>query len=124
MLERFSQFFACVLLVLIPLQGLAAANLSICNSLMQAEPKQANMPCHEGMVKAAEKSTDSQSAKHQSQCKAACATLCASLCAMTTLPSNIQSASFLASTALAGLPHQSYASITQPNLQRPPIFLS
>jgi hypothetical protein len=118
MLKRFSHFIACVLLVLIPLQGLAAANMSACNSIMQAEAKQANMPCHEGMVKA------EKSAEHQSPCKAACATLCASLCVMTTLPSNFKAASFLASTALVSQPHQSYASITQPNLQRPPILLS
>jgi hypothetical protein len=118
MLKRFSHFFACVLLVLIPLQGLAAANMSICNSLMQAEAKQVNMPCHEGMAKT------EKSAEHQSPCKAACATLCASLCAMTTLPSNIQAASFLTSSTLVSLPNQLYASITQANLQRPPIFLS
>lgn len=123
MLKRFTHFFACVLLVLTPLQGIAAANMSICNSMMQShhgEPKQANMPCHEGMSK----STANPSEKHQSPCKASCATLCASLCAMTTLPSNFQPAAFLAPSALVSQPHQACASITQPNLQRPPIFVS
>jgi hypothetical protein len=127
MLKRFSHFFAWLLLVLMPLQGLATVNMSLCNSMMQSlesASKQVNMPCHEGMSKSAEKPTDNTPEKHQSQCKAACATLCASLCAMTALPSNIQPASFLASSALVSQPHQSYASITQPKLQRPPIFVS
>ena len=127
MLKRFSHFFACVLLVLTPLQGIAAANMSICNSMMQShqgEPKQANMPCHEGMSKSTANPSANPSEKHQSPCKASCATLCASLCAMTTLPSNFQPAAFLAPSALVSQSHPSYASITQPNLQRPPIFVS
>jgi hypothetical protein len=123
MLKRFSHFFACVLLVLMPLQGIAAANMSICNSMMQShenQPKQANLPCHEGVSK----SSESNSAKHQSQCKAACATLCANLSAMTALPSNIKPATLLAATQVLSLADQTYASINLPNLQRPPIFLS
>jgi hypothetical protein len=49
MLKRSSHFFACLLLVLIPLQGFAAANMSVCNSIMQAQSGQqnsTNMPCH------------------------------------------------------------------------------
>lgn len=127
MLKRFSHFFASVLLVLIPLQSLAAANMLICNSMMQSHenaPKQASMPCHEGMVKVTEKSTNNQSEKHQSPCKTVCATLCASLNAMTALPSDIKPAALLASSSLISLPNQLYASITQANLQRPPILLS
>jgi hypothetical protein len=131
MLKSFSHFFASVLLVLMPLQGIAAANMSICNSMMQShhgEPKQANMPCHEGMSKSTANPSANPPANpsenHQSPCKASCATLCASLCAMTTLPSNFQPAAFLAPSALVSQPHQAYASITQPNLQRPPIFVS
>ena len=43
MLKHFSQSFAYLLLVLIPLQGIAAANMLVCNSMMQAQSyKQSN----------------------------------------------------------------------------------
>jgi hypothetical protein len=131
MLKRFSHFFACLLLVLIPLQGFAAANMGICNSMMQAQssaPKSANMPCHKHMVSMASEIKSQNTSNHAAPCKTACktvcATLCASLAAITALPSDIKPATFLASSALISLPNQVYASITQPNLQRPPILLS
>ncbi len=124
MLKHFSHFFACLLLVLMPLQGIAAANMSICNSLMQSTEQQVmhNMPCHDDMdsnAQPAEKRSD----KHgeQSTCKTSCATLCASLNAMTALTSMKPATTFLASSGLVHFPQQSYVSITQPNLQRPPI---
>jgi hypothetical protein len=126
MLKRFSHFFACVLLVLMPLQGFAAANMSICNSMMQAQssaPRSAGMPCHKHMAGMAGE-TKSQQMPCKTACKTVCATLCASLGAITALPSDIKPAAFLASSALIGLPNQLYASITQPNPQRPPIVLS
>lgn len=110
-----------------PLQAIAAASLSICNSVMQShEPvsKQVNMPCHEGMVTSVEKTTDKPTEKHKNQCKAACATLCASLCAMSVLSSNIKPVAMLAATQALSFADQTYASITQPKLQRPPIFVS
>jgi hypothetical protein len=116
MLRRFSHFFACLLLVLLPLQGFAAANMSICNSMMQSSAEQAmqNMPCHDNM---------NSNAQHgeKNTCKTSCATLCASLSTMTALPSNPQAATFLVSAQTVNFPQQVYVSITQPNLQRPPI---
>ena len=131
MLKRFSQFFACLLVVLIPLQALATANMLVCNSMMQAQShEQSNSqqvqaePCHKHMA-GMSKTTENPSQKHQSPCcKASCATLCASLNVMTTLPSAIKPATFLASTPLMRMPHQVYAAITQPKLQRPPILLA
>jgi hypothetical protein len=126
MLKRFSHFFACLLLVLMPLQGFAAANMSICNSMMQAQsitPKSVDMPCHKHMASMAGE-TKNQQMPCKTACKTVCATLCASLGAMTALPSDIKPAVFLASSALVSLPNQVYASITQPKLQRPPIFVS
>jgi hypothetical protein len=129
MLRRFSHFFACLLLVLIPLQGIAAANMSICNSMMQTNTKHASiiqtstqqqaqtMPCHDDM-------NSKLHGNGKSTSKTSCAALCASLCAMTALPSNIPVASFLASASVMHMPHQTYVSITQPSLQRPPIFFS
>ena len=130
MLKYFSQFFACLLLVLIPLQGIAAANMLVCNSMMQAQSHEQNTqqvqaePCHMHMA-GMSKSTERLSEKHQSPCcKTTCATLCASLNAMTVLSSSIEPATFLVSSGLISLPYQAYASITQPNLQRPPILLA
>jgi hypothetical protein len=128
MFIRFSRFFACLLLVLVPLQGFAAANMSVCNSMMQAQsiaPKSVNMPCHKHMASEAK---SQEASKHTAPCKTACKTVCATLCAslgaITALPSDIKPAAFLVSSALISLPNQLYASITQPNLQRPPIVLS
>jgi hypothetical protein len=120
MLKRFSHFFAYLLLVLVPLQGLAAANMLACNSLMQLAPTQVqSMPCHEHMQKDKENLPE-----QKNTCKSVCAALCASLCAMTALPSNIKPASLLPASQSVVLADQLYASITQPNLQRPPIFVS
>lgn len=127
MLKYFSQFLACLLLVLIPLQSIAAANMLVCNSIMQEQNNSQQLqaePCHMHMA-GMSKSTESPSEKHQSPCcKTTCAALCASLNAMTALPSSIKPATFLVSTGLISIPYQAYASITQPNLQRPPILLA
>ena len=124
MLRRFSHFFACLLFLLMPLHSIAAANMSICNSMMQIEHANAEqaqtMPCHDMSNKAHSNSHT----EGKSTCKTSCAALCASLCAMTALPSNMPAASFFASSSLMQMPHQTYVSINQPNLQRPPIFFS
>ena len=137
MLTRFSRFFACLLVVLIPLQGFAAANMLACNVLMQAAVNQAKqqgvrvMPCHEhmaGMTKASGDLSNNQShqhsGNHKNTCKTSCATLCNSLCAMTALPSNIKPAILQDTSRAMTLFSQSYASITLPSPQRPPILLS
>jgi hypothetical protein len=120
-LKRFSYFFAYLLLVLMPLQGFAASNMSICNSMMQVETSSLkqmhHMPCHKHMANVA----DTQSCKHKNACKANCAALCASLSGPTALPNDVKPIALLVtSTALVGYT-QTYVSITQPNLQRPPI---
>ena len=137
MLTRFSRFFACLLVVLIPLQGFAAANMSACNALMQAAVNQAKqqgvrvMPCNEhmaGMTKTSGDLSNNQShqhsGNHKNTCKTSCATLCNSLCAMTALPSNIKPATLQDTSRAMTLFSQSYASITLPSPQRPPILLS
>ena len=133
MLKRFSHFFACLLVVLIPLQGFAAANMSACNALMQAAANQAKQqevqttPCHEhmaGMTKTSGDLSNNHSGKHKSACKTNCVTLCSSLCAMTALPSNIKPATLQDTSKAMTLLSQSYASITLPSPQRPPILLS
>lgn len=120
MLRRFSHFFAYLLLLLMPLQSIAAANMLVCNSMIQSSAQQAmqNMPCHEGMTSEANKQMPE---KQQGSCKTVCAALCASANAMTALPSSPPAATFLVSAQTVNFPQQVYVSITQPNLQRPPI---
>ncbi len=133
MLSRFSHFFACLLVVLIPLQGLAAANMSICNSLMQAEmnrttlQKVQTMRCHEHMAGITNTSgalSNHHKGKHKNACKTSCAALCTSLFTMAALPSNIKPATLQDTSKAVTLLSQSYASITLPSPQRPPILLS
>ena len=127
MLKRFSQMFAYLLLVTMPLQSIAAANMLVCNSMMQshashtsASKQLANtMPCHEHLA-----SSDTTDSKHKSSCKSTCGALCSTLCAMTALPNGINTTHTSISSPLVGLAEQSYASVTLANTQRPPIFLS
>jgi hypothetical protein len=132
MIKRFSHFFAYLLLVLMPLQALAAANMLVCNSMMQtqtakvtkvtmASDDMANMPCHKHMASKLSDSTHEQSAK--SSCKTYCATVCANLCALTALNSQFKPSFIKANSQAIDFNHQVYASITQASLQRPPIFL-
>lgn len=126
MLKRFSLFFAYSLLLVIPLQGVAAANMSICNSMMQSESQPVSQdiqamqdtPCHDSM-----NNNKQHTEKHSENnpCKTSCAVLCASLNTMTVLPSTTPATTFLVTVQTINIPQQVYVSITQPSLQRPPI---
>jgi hypothetical protein len=125
MLKQLPHFFACLLLLLIPLQSIAAANMLVCNSMVQtqsiSQPQQMqNMPCHQDM----NKQDAHKSEQQQSPCKTVCATLCASLNTIATLPVHMSVVNFHLSTTLLNLPNQVYASVTQASLQRPPILLA
>jgi hypothetical protein len=136
MLKRFSHFFAYLLLVLMPLQALAAANMLVCNSIMrnsmmQAQPAKvnkvsvaaddmANMPCHKHISSKFSGSKHEQNAK--STCKTYCASVCANLCALTALNTQFKPSFIKAHSQAIDFNHQVYASITQASLQRPPIF--
>jgi hypothetical protein len=133
MFKRFAHIFAYLLLVMMPLQSIAAANMLVCNSMMQSTDAKVSdigasnqqmetMPCHEHMAHMA--SSHTSNSKHKDACKSTCGTLCSTLCAMTALPNDINSALTTSSSSLITLVEQSYASITLPNTQRPPIFLS
>ena len=130
MLKRFSNFAIYLLLVLMPLQSIAAANMLICNSMMymdKVSEKSQMIPCHEhtnGMVSnTVNQKHDSNSKKYKDACKANCAH-CASMCAMVALPSHLKSEALEPSAQTFSSAYQPYASITLPNLQRPPIRLS
>jgi hypothetical protein len=127
MLRRSSHFFAWLLLVLIPLQGFAAANMSVCNSMMQAqmsEHQSVNKPCHMKSMHMASMTKASDSCKHKSTCKTACATLCASLSGMTALNQTTPAIPVLAASQAIVTHNKTYTSYLPPNLQRPPILLS
>ena len=145
MLRRFSKLFSYLLLVLMPLQALATANMLICNSVMQSQfetqvETQANvqlqaafetqsakvMPCHQPMTNLSNvDQINTHDKMHgeskESPCKANCASICANMCAVTAIPNTIQSSFSLNLTQLFSINSQPYASIIQPNLQRPPI---
>jgi mannitol-specific phosphotransferase system IIBC component len=133
MLKRFSHIAIYLLLVLMPLQSMAAANMLICNSIMHMDKineKIQMMPCHEQMSSLTSNSTNqshdsdtSNSKKYKNVCKSNC-THCASMCAMAALPSHLKSAILEASAQTFSSTYQPYVSITLPNPQRPPIRLS
>lgn len=122
MLKQFSYFAAYLLFVLMPMQALAAANMMVCNSVMQSsamkhEVENSNsaaneMPCHQH--KATQKTDESKSTS-------SCKTTCANLCALVAMPVQIKTSFALSSAQVFDFNHQSYASIPQQNLQRPPI---
>jgi hypothetical protein len=129
MLKRFSRFFACLLLVLMPVHALATANMLVCNSLMQSQAANQSlnaMPCHQPMTNLnnADQANAHETMHSDSQaspCKANCASVCANMCAMTAMPAAIQSSFALNLSQLFNFNNLPYVSITQPNLQRPPI---
>ena len=129
MLRSLSRFFACLLLVLIPLQGFAAANMSICNSMMQlaieskADSNVSIMPCHKNMHMASMTKTQ-DSCKHKSACKTNCATLCASLSGMTALTQTAPAMPIVVMSQLSPAYSETYTSHSPTSLQRPPNFLS
>jgi hypothetical protein len=130
MFKRFSHFFAYLLLVLMPVHSLATANMLVCNSMMQSQAVNQSvgaMPCHQPMTNitnADETNLDEtmHSDNQGSPCKASCASVCANMCAMIAMPpASIQSTFVLNLTQDFDFNSQPYVSITQPNLQRPPI---
>ncbi|MFM9835562.1 MAG: hypothetical protein ACKVOA_05625 [Methylophilaceae bacterium] len=127
MVNKLNRYFACLLLVLLPLQALAAANMSICNSMMETESAQQKtvMPhCNMHISDATQNAKQHLPQKQNDSCKTHCASLCASLCAMTTLPSNLGLANLPAASKKIFSSQVLYTSISLASLQRPPIHLS
>jgi hypothetical protein len=79
MKKHFSQFFSCMLMMLMTLHAIAASNMAVCNSMMQVNVSStqanADMPCHEHMDNASEAAQDEKSIPTQytaRQCVQAC----------------------------------------------------
>jgi hypothetical protein len=123
-----SKLFACLLLVLMPLQAIAASNMAVCNSMMQAtkviEYSSADMPCHQYMDNAKDIASGEHKSNYKNVSKSHCAAMCASLAVATIPPDGTEPIGHLVSFSSISMPDQSYVSITQPNLLRPPISLS
>ena len=127
MFIRTTQLIAFILMLLISLQSVAAANVSICNSMMQAQLGEQNataMSCHQHMAGMSKAIPNQHGCADKTICKTICATLCASFSAMAAIPNDIRPVVFSAASSSMRMLHQSYTSVTLPNLQRPPIFLS
>lgn len=134
MFKLFSHITAYLLLMLMPLQSIAAADMLICNSMSMLKVKNVseqpeNMPCHEHMASLIKVSTGDNNSthtdtSHESDSKTSCATFCYGMCAMTVLPSDMKSEALLIPSQIFSLAYQAYTSVTLPNLQRPPIRLS
>ncbi|HEY9277631.1 MAG TPA: hypothetical protein VIO87_05445 [Methylotenera sp.] len=111
-----------------PLQAIAASNMAVCNSMMQAtkviEYSSVDMPCHQHMEKLTDVAPGEHKSKYKNVSKSHCAAMCTSLAVATIPPDEIAAIGHLVSSSSISMPYQSYASITQPNLLRPPIFLS
>jgi hypothetical protein len=103
------------------MQALAAANMLVCNSMMQLEtvqPTESTMSCHEAT---ANNTSERNHHPQKTTQKSSCASVCASLCALTAIPFSTHSTFALNSSQVIDFNHLHYVSITLPNLQRPPI---
>ena len=143
MFKRFTILFAYFLLVLMPLQALAGANMLICNAMMQAQfetpstlelkvttETQATlqtqstkpMPCHQSVASPTRADKVNTLEKmHSDNQESSCKANCANMCALTAIADTVRSGFALNISQLFNFNSQPYASITQPNLQRPPI---
>jgi hypothetical protein len=122
-----SKLIALTLMLLISLQGVAATRMSFCNNLLKTNAEEKNVSsitCHQDAAGAFHTQHNKQDCNDKVACKTACATLCSNLGAMTAIESNIHPLTFLSATISIRILHQSYASITLPSPQRPPISLS
>jgi len=128
MVSYLSRFFACLLMVLMPLQAIAAVNMTACNCMTKiskvTEQLSTDMPCHKQVKNTINFTQDQQQSNDKNTCESNCAAMCASLTIAAIPKCEINTIGNQASSSLTSISYQSYASITQPNLLRPPIFLS
>ena len=140
MFKRFSFLATLLLLVTMPLQSLAAANMLACASMANAALKSSinntasetkateHSACHEMPSNKADtvsSNTYADHSKHQnSTCKINCALMCTNLCAINAIVSVVSFKFSSAHTNIQPFQPHHYASITLPSFQRPPIFLA
>ena len=135
MLRRYRHIIAYLLLVFLPLQAFAAANMLVCHGMMQAKNP---MPALEAQTKMQVEVLDDnvmpchshKASKHvqphqpyQSACQSGCASACVSICAMVALTVNITAVTFFDVSLIPDIAYSNYVSITLPNPHRPPISI-
>jgi hypothetical protein len=131
-MKRYRNWPIYLLLLLLPMQTIAAANMLVCNSLMQQATINVatEMPCHEQVADthANLQTHDQQSDpfnQHTSQKGIShCGMLCNSLCGFTGLPATTFNLLTTNRAVLIAALEVDYHSVTLPLLQRPPIFLT
>lgn len=125
MFERYRLIIAWVLMVFLPLQAFASANMFICQSMMpiqlvaHTEPVAASMPCHTHHAS----QTIQDSYQNQSPCQSECAAICVGMCSLIAFPVNFNSLTMLKQQQVHETVYISYASVVLPNPHRPPISL-
>jgi len=125
-MKSISKFIALVLLLLMPLQVFAASNLSVCKSIKHTtatERAYAEMPCHEQMSSTSEEMENQKKSFHDIACDSYCAAMCASLSVISILHNHLSLIEYSGSSSVISMPYQSYTSVIQSNLLRPPIHL-
>ncbi len=132
MLKRTNRLCAYVLLAVLPLQGIAAANLLVCNSVMQvtttaaiaSTATQNVMPCHEPLSNMVNQHTSDNNHSSVPMCKSTCNAICASMNAFASPQMQATQAPRAILQIATQFVQSFYASITLASLQRPPITLS
>lgn len=134
MFKRTIRLCAYLLLAVLPLQGIAAANLLVCNSVMQvssttvstaSETTHSAMPCHEtSNITQQNISTSDTHHSPAPMCKSSCNAICASMSAFAPAQTQSAQAPHTKLPTNTQFVQSFYASITLASLQRPPITLS
>lgn len=122
---RTSQLLAFLMIFFVSLQSFAAAQMSVCNSMIQSKSplmSLSTMPCHDHMDGMSMDMENTKGEKNSTN-KNFCTTLCSSLGAIIVLPRHIHPTAFQV-VSLIYVDYQHYTSITLPRPQRPPILFS
>jgi hypothetical protein len=121
-MKRYIHWPVYVLLLLLPLQSIAAANMLVCNRLQQVnhtmDAAKATMPCHDSVE------DDSSSVPSQQQVNNDCKMICSSLLTASAVPYALTISVITNTVPRLMSSEDTYLSVTLPRFQRPPIFAS
>jgi hypothetical protein len=132
MFKKLTHYVVYLLLVLLPLQSYAAANMLMCNNLLHSkaehtklEQKAHNLPCHEPIdTRLSGHHQNESKSSNLDTCQLICAHLCASFTSLAAIPNVVLGADMHNATNKFILPPSFYTSTTLASLQRPPISFS
>lgn len=127
-MKYISKFPAYLLLVLMPLQAIAAGNIAACKSMsntaVASDITNVDVPCHQHIDNLPEHMHDQNESNTKTVCELSCTIVCANFNVVSIIPSTIIPEHHRASSLMLTTCHQPYASVIQANLLRPPIFQS